>query len=216
MDFKKLNEKLTYILVESLENTIKTEVKSFIDNNGFYDFFTDYNLEDIEDKLAEKYGYTTYTDTDAALVLNVKNRPHINLDVTPEMQEIIDINIQDLANTLNDQYDNFVILGRMGGYWGLSNFRNHIIICQQGIEFLQKEVLTLTKKLIDQGEYTEEEIEEYIYDIIVEYDDDLFDKLLTNVDNFDIDDEYKEAMNIISQDIDEVEKILNDKETYNS
>ena len=219
INIKKLNEALQNFLNEELNNSIKDSIKEniilFIKDYGFEDYFTDYDLQDIEQQLADQYGYKLYgEDGSNCLVINVKGRPNISLEVTPEMQQEIDLKIDGLVDFLREQYPNFVIVGRMGGYWGLSNFIENINISEQGILKLQNKVEEIVQDLIDNKEYTEQEVKEDMYDVIHNNKDELIDILIQDVNNFEIVNSYLQDLKDIEESINDVEKQLNDPKTY--
>lgn len=90
-----------------------------------------YSVNDKIKDYLEEQGYQLYDD---AAVINVKGRPDVEIkyiqflkDVYPIENYIVD-RIQEFAQELSDLFEDFVIRGRMDGYWGLNNASKHVEI----------------------------------------------------------------------------------------
>lgn len=90
-----------------------------------------YSVSDKINDYLEEQGYQLYDD---AAVINVKGRPDVEIkyiqflrDLYPIENYIVD-RIQEFAQELSDLFEDFVIKGRMGGYWGLNNASEHVEI----------------------------------------------------------------------------------------
>ena len=161
-----------------------------------------YDKESVFKDVAEGTKYTVYED---ALCLNVKGRPDIWVDISDDMLETagdyIDTYISELADSLHEEDDDFVIYGRMGGYWGYKNFENYITINDKGLKVLKDKVIELMKDE-DKADWTP-------YDIILDYKEELADELdgwyLT------ISKDFLKKLEDLSSIIDDEEKKLNDE-----
>lgn len=90
-----------------------------------------YSVSDKIKDYLEEQGYQLYDD---AAVINVKGRPNVEIkyiqflqDSYPIVNDIAD-RIQEFAQELSDEFEDFVTKGRMDGYWGLNNASEHVEI----------------------------------------------------------------------------------------
>lgn len=90
-----------------------------------------YSISDKIKDYLEEQGYQLYDD---AAVINVKGRPNVEIkyiqflqDSYPIVNDIAD-RIQEFAQELSDDFEDFVTKGRMDGYWGLNNASEHVEI----------------------------------------------------------------------------------------
>lgn len=87
-----------------------------------------YSVSDKIKDYLEEQGYQLYDD---AAVINVKGRPNVEIKYIQFLQDSYPIvndianRIQDFAQDLSDQFEDFVTKGRMDGYWGLNNASEH-------------------------------------------------------------------------------------------
>ena len=114
------------------------------------------------------------------------------------------------ARDLEQQYyDDFVIVGAQGGYWGLYDCNSHIQVSKQGFDELVSKVLELTKDT-----YKDEIGSTEIAEIMSENYKDLFMELLDDTNNFEFDSEYVNKINDIRQQINDKEQQMNNMEYW--
>ena len=161
-----------------------------------------HDKESVFEDVAEGTKYTVYED---ALCINVKGRPNINVDIPDDMLETagdyIDTYISDLADSLHKEDDDFVIYGRMGGYWGYKNFENYITINDKGLKVLKDKVIELMKD--------EDNTDFNSYEIVDYYKEDLADEL--DGRHLSISKDFLKKLEDLSSVIDTNEKIINDE-----
>lgn len=151
--YEKLNIRITKILNEdnvelnNIDNIIRQQLDYW--KEDILDAIsgsTDTTLADV----AENNGYKLYDDS---LVIDVKYRPNITLDleelgITPDDVQLI---IDDFFNFLQEDYDDIVAVGRSGGYWGFANATEQIDITEKGYNKLVVKI-----KEIIEDEFKEE------------------------------------------------------------
>ena len=90
-----------------------------------------YSISDKIKDYLEEQGYQLYDD---AAVINVKGRPNVEIKYIQFLRDLYPIEndianrIQDFAQELSEMFEDFVIKGRMAGYWGLDNASEHVEI----------------------------------------------------------------------------------------
>ena len=165
-------------------------------------------FKDAAEYTAKSNGYVYYNTmygNEKAICINVKGRPNINVDIPDDMYEIaqdyIDTYISDLADSLHEEDKDFVICGRSGGYWGYTNFEEHIVISDKGYKVLKDKVIELMKDE-DKADWT-------IYDIVVNHLEELGD--LLDASHLTLSKDFLEKLEDLSSIIDTNEKIINDE-----
>ena len=165
-------------------------------------------FKDAAEYTAKSNGYVYYSTMyghEQAICINVKGRPNINVDIPDDMYEIaqdyIDTYISDLADSLHEEDNDFVIYGRSGGYWGYENFEEHIVISDKGYKVLKDKFIELMKDE-DKADWT-------IYDIVVNHLEELGD--LLDASHLTLSKDFLEKLEDLSSIIDTNEKIINDE-----
>ena len=213
---KKVNEDL-----ENLSSAIRYELDNFK-----ADILSEaYPYPDLDD-LAKSYGYRAYGSDgrDDALVMNVKGMPDLDLEELgldyEKDYKLIQNEIELLADTLSQEFPGFIILGHMGGYWGLDKLNRNITISDKGYEALEAEVKELLqdpdlwyKEALEEAK-TEDEKDGIIYDCIYENTSDLGYILNDNSDYLDIEPEFLKRMNELKEIILSQEKAMQSKEYW--
>ena len=165
-------------------------------------------FKDAAEYTAKSNGYVYYSTMyghEQAICINVKGRPKINVDIPDDMYEIaqdyIDTFISDLADSLHEEDNDFVIYGRSGGYWGYENFEEYIVISDKGYKVLKDKVIELMKDE-DKADWT-------IYDIVVNHLEELGD--LLDASHLTLSKDFLEKLEDLSSIIDTNEKIIDDE-----
>ena len=164
-------------------------------------------FKDAAEYTAKSNGYVYYSTMyghEQAICINVKGRPNINVDIPDDMYEIaqdyIDTYISDLADSLHEEDNDFVIYGRSGGYWGYENFEEYIVISDKGYKVLKDKVIELMKDE-DKADWT-------IYDIVVNHLEELGD--LLDASHLTLSKDFLEKLEGLSLVIDDEEAYIND------
>ena len=195
-------------------------------------YFDKEEIEEFAEDLAEGLGFKSYGDS---CVIDVKGRPRLNFDagdiakklnlkestvydIEHAVQEKLDFEIEAFAQDLEQDYSDFVIEGRMGGYWGLSNFYWNIDISPIGRAQLIKELENAYIQLINKEDKSQEQINEdmeddvqYAYDYFTA---EIYDTLLEDKSNFKLNADYLFELEQISKRIDEKEAELANIDTW--
>ena len=165
-------------------------------------------FQDVAEYTAKSNGYVYYSTRyghEQAICINVKGRPNINVDIPDDMYEIaqdyIDTYISDLADSLHEEDNDFVIYGRSGGYWGYENFEEHIVISDKGYKVLKDKVIELMKD--------EDKADWSLYNIVVNHTEELGD--LLDASHLTLSKDFLEKLEDLSSIIDTNEKIINDE-----
>ena len=219
MEIERINEGFSKFLEGTIapeEYTIE-DAKEVVADYPIEYLVPDYDLTEIAESLAEELGCKIYSDNGRHyLVKNVKGMPNIDekssgLDFSKESNcEAVNSAVELFGERLAHEYgDDFVIVGRMGGYWGLTNPEAQIVVSGKGYEKLAEILLEEYK---EKG-YTEEDtLGDYLY-----YNDRHFGELLQeDFENFEFNKEYKENMESLINSIKEEEKQMNSKEYWDS
>jgi len=180
-------------------------------------------------KLAEDNDYKMYED---ALVINVKNRPNIKIDLLDGLvekfgkdnfNEIYNNIIENFIFVLDGRYKDFVVLGRSGGYWGLDDLTSRLNISEHGYEVLKNKVIELAKnpendfvKNFDTCVADDDKVnlDGIAYDMCYENTKELADLLIDEPECLEIDPNFLEQMKNLCNDIDEKEKEMNTEEFW--
>lgn len=229
MDIKKLNETIEKALKEdfSFDEVCKNEFQLYCDKH--YIDLNDYIPDDVEylKSVAESYDYKIY---DNSIVLDVKGRPYIDgekagLDFYKDedckrVQYAVEFFAQDMERIFGDD---FVILGRSGGYWGFDNPK--LEITAEGIENLKDAFPEFVKKSYDELDEEDKESfdinnEDDVADIagrilsgtFGDFDEFVYAKL--TYEDIDLAADIKENMETLSNLIDEEEKAMNTKKYW--
>lgn len=216
MELRKLHEVLRLALEEAIPETldeiILKELKEWEDT--LLDELSKNDLMDALVPVAEVNDYKIY---DEALVIDVKNRPRIDIDLdamgfTPEETQL---HIEAFTNSMEETFKDFVVKGRSGGYWGLDNCGEHVEITEHGLELMKLEVLELLnnpelrfKDDLD-GEEDTNAIDGIVYDCIYSNINSIAHVLINNEETLEFKPEFLNEMKRLSDYIDEKEKEMN-------
>ena len=202
---KKVSLKKLKMVNESDE--IIDELKDFEPDIMEYIYHKESAFKDAAEYTAKSNGYVYYNTrygNEQAICINVKGRPNINVDIPDDMYEIaqdyIDTYISDLADSLYAEDNDFVICGRSGGYWGYTNFEEHIVISDKGYKVLKDKVIELMKDE-DKADWT-------IYDIVVNHLEELGD--LLDASHLTLSKDFLKKLEGLSLVIDDEEAYIND------
>jgi len=204
MKIVEINEKLSKFLEEE---SIESLVDEWLEDNSLEDFVDIGTIEESVNELAKSYGYQIY---DKNLVKDVKGRPDLSPEVMEKISEkgedvLMDV-IEVFANQCSDIYNNFVICGKSGGYWGLSNVFDNIELT----EAFKPHLIELIKENSEEQNYESWEWTLYNY-----LDDFQFNMIIQdNPDTIKFKDEYIKEMNNLQKDIDNEEKAMNSLEYW--
>lgn len=221
MKIERINEGLSRFLEETTvpeEYTIEDAKKVVVDYS-IDDIIESYDLIDVAEDLARGIDCQIYGErglTGNCLVKKVKQMPYIDeekagLDFGKEEdREKVDEAIRFFVEQIEQKYgDDFVIVGRSGGYWGLSNAEGHIEISEQGYD-------NLAKMLLDRYNKVDRESYPTLSDVMFVDDRDFGIKLAEDSDNFEFEKDYIEKMQSLIKDIEDEEKQMNSKEYWDS
>ena len=174
-------------------------------------------IDEIASELAEQIDCLTYGNN---CVINVKGRPEIKFDykeelgmTSEEFDNVLQDYIQMFADTLDKDFSGFVIEGRMGGYWGLSDVDTHVILSPLGIENLKEEIERLAHNEMTK-DYDENLTQEDYQSIVDMYNDDIADFLMQDLGNFQFDSDYVSSLTALKARIDAEEEKMNTPEYY--
>lgn len=216
MELRKLHEVLRLALEEAIPETldeiILKELKEWEDT--LLDELSKNDLMDALVPVAEANDYKIY---DEALVIDVKNRPRLTIDL--EELGVSDFIFQDEIEHIQlfaeDEFDGFVVKGRSGGYWGLDNCGKHVEITEHGLELMKLEVLELLnnpelrfKDDLD-GEEDTNAIDGIVYDCIYSNINSIAHVLINNEETLEFKPEFLDEMKRLADYIDEKEKEMN-------
>ena len=189
-------------------------------------------VEELVEELVDGYGFQMYGDMgDTFIVLNVKGKPEITLDIIDKFEDIgkeedlnryIEARVEIFANQLSKEDRDFAILGRSGGYWGydICDYRYLLTLSKQGIDLVEKMLEEYVQELIDNGETDDEDI---FYNRIegdvtftqIDYNEvllrceyDIVEELIKDTDNFRIEMSYIDKMNKLKHRIFEEEQSI--------
>lgn len=191
-------------------------------------------IEEIQDnvpflaEIAENNGYKAYGGRDygnTALVINVKGRPNLDLDALglkyDDDYDRVNAAINTFASQLEDEFSDFTIRGRMGGYWGLANLENNLAISEDGFMALKDEVKKLLtdptlryKEGFDEAS-TFDEFASVAEDCIIADSTMIANKLLEDSSYITIDPDFLVRMQELVDAINAEEKAMQSKEYWN-
>ena len=213
---KKVSLKKLKRVNESDETIVKVIKELEPDILDYYIYGRDKGFKDAAEYSAKNNGYVYYNTmygNEQAICINVKGRPRLDVDIPDDMydevDELVNIEIDDFATYLKEEDNSFMIVGRLGGYWGYKLEYKDIdsfIINQKGIEKLKKTITSLIKEKYGDAELNYDEVDDFVYeelDIIADALDDkcieikkeIFDKL-KSLETL-IDDKEKEINDIV-------------------
>ena len=205
MNIKKLNETLSKMFED--EQEIINVVQEYV--SEIPEVLDSFELSEIQSALCENLDCIIYGENGTNnLVIDVKGRPYIEVEAisdylaTPDGEQAYQFAINSFAQELTNKWDDFVILGRSGGYWGFEDVS--ITLSQEGLQALAR----LTKAKAD-AEY-----EGSVVDAISENYQDFFTELAEDADNFTFTQELLNKINQLKDLIDEKEKQMNTKEFW--
>lgn len=210
------NKGLNETIAEALNEETIEDAKAIVNDYQIDDIIDYTDLENVAEDLAVSNGYLIYGEsgTGDCLVKKVKNMPHIDeqasgLDFSNEEDnEKVQTAIELFARRLEQDYgDDFVIMGRSAGYWGLNDVYSHIEISERGYEKLAELLLNRFNKL-DREAYPT------LSDVMLVDDRDFGIELVNDSDNFQFTKAYKEKMESLVKDIENEEKAMNTKEYW--
>ena len=213
MKIKELNEMIAEALDEDYALEDAKEIVADYNIDDLVDFS---DLSSVVEDLADAMGCRIYGENGIGdcLVKKVMNMPHIDeqasgLDFSNEVHcEAVDAAVELFAKSLQQDYgDDFVILGRSGGYWGLSDVYGHVEVSEEGYEKLANLLLERFNEL-DRESYPT------LSDVMVVDDRDFGIELAEDSDNFQFSKDYKERMESLIKAIEDEEKAMNTKEYW--
>ena len=174
-------------------------------------------LDCINDKdtilqdLAEQTVYTIYDD---ALCINVKGRPYIEVEMTEDEYDKVNEAIYRLAASLDKADEDFVVYGRMGGYWGYKGYADNIMINESGFETLKNKLIELVNNEDNKPDmdYNKEQdnLDGYIDTFIYDNKELLAEEI--DADCLSFKSEYLDKLNNLAETIDKAEEAINRKE----
>lgn len=231
MNIRELTEAIREALNEdfSFDDVCKKEFQLYYDRH--YIDLNDYVPEDIETlkSFAESYGWKLY---DGCLVLNVKDRPYIDEDKAgldfskDEDNEKVNDVIEMFSRAMESEFgDDFVILGRSGGYWGFDNYK--LEVTKDGVEKLKNAFPEYVREFYntlddedkenfninDEGD-VEHTASCILSGTIGDFDEFVSKNLADDNDAVDIESDIKKNMEELSRLIDEQEEMMNTKEYW--
>lgn len=211
------------ISTDTLDSLIKDALKDSTD----YLLSETYGDFAYINELAESVGYKTYGGSEyksTALVMNVKGMPDLDLDALGLAYDVdagdkIQLAINDFAEQLEEEFEDFTIRGRMGGYWGLANFEKNITISKDGyislidaVKVLLNDPTLKYKESFDEAndDNNIEEIKDIISECIYYDSNELVNNLNSDPNYIEVKPEYLAKMNELRDLIKAQEKAMQD------
>lgn len=223
MDIRELDKVLSLALEESLDDTSIDElIEQEIKENGWEtEILAQLDKDEkiqIISNVVDNYGYTIY---DNALVFNVKGRPNIHYTDADIPAEEYNLALSDFSNSLANEHEDFVTLGRSAGYWGIDNLSDKLVISEDGINVIKKEILkhlnAPDEEYVEAMKETEDVpslVRGVIYDVLNDYYTDFAYELCNYTDSLDIAPELIKEMTDISTAIDAKETEMDTAEFW--
>ena len=185
---------------------------------------------DLIDELAEINDYRVH---DSALVIKVKNMPYIKEPLLSKITDkfgedtvgqIIVDEIQVFAADMQSTFgENFVILGRSGGYWGIDGVNRELQITKEGYDKLADKLIEEAnnperdyKEVLEQAIKDEDENEIInVFYTLLQYDLSDFADDLANIENgIEIKPSFLEKLRDLKTRIEEKEEEMNTEEFW--
>ena len=221
MKLRELEKVLALALDESMDTFYAIDFVNDVIKEWEPELLDYINSMDYIEPLVEANGYKIY---DSAMVLDVKGRPNIKFDVPRDKEQAfataLNDEIQIFANSLEEVDEDFVVLGRSGGYWGLNNLSDNIKMSEKGLDTISHKVFEIGqtedyKDAWDNAIESEDrfELEDVAYNIIQNNLSEL-SELLKEEDCLEIKPEFLERMKKISDAIDKKEEEWQSKEFW--
>ena len=210
---KKKSSNIKENLDDTLDKAIRKEIVSW--KADFLDAISG-EIDETLNTIAENNDYRLYDD---ALVIDVKGRPNILLDLKElgVAENAVENAIYSFINRLSAEWNDFTVLGRSGGYWGFENATEQVGITDKGIDKIVAKVKEVIEdefaEELDEADGNEVEIAGVVYTALSSFTSDIAEVLLDDTAlTFDADLMNKMAQ--LEEKINQEESAMNKKEYW--
>lgn len=190
------------------DEEIKSAIHEFVDALE-YEIDCDWNtVEELYNNLGN---YKIY---DNAVVINVKGRPYLDFDTSNIDNDYFNNEIQLFADALATKFPDFVVKGRMGGYWGLDNAKDHVFLNRDKVfnliyDKLNNDILRELNNLEDFHEYDIYDAVQNIFFNKIDLDD-----ITENSEYWEVEPNFIQNLNDLAKDIDNKEAEMNNADYW--